>query len=99
MSTTFTRTTQSEDASGVLTPTVTTITGSAVQVRGNPDTLRALSLIESAAPTLFFTPNTYGDKVKEGDTTVWASETYTAKDCYHIAPDGVVIASRVVIIR
>lgn len=96
---TFTRTVNVEDASGNLTPTVTTITGNAIRVRGNPNTMRALGLIDSEAPTLFFTPTTYGARPKAGDTVVWESLTWAAKDVDPIAPDGVTIAARVVITR
>ena len=96
---TFTRTVNVEDANGVLTPTVTTITGSAIQVRGLPETYRALGLIDSESPTLFFTPTTYGDKPIPGDTVVWSGVTYTAVQVNEIAPDGVVIAARIVVSR
>lgn len=99
MSVTFTRTSQSEDASGVLTPTVTTITGSAIRVRGNPQTLRALSLINSEAPTLLFTATTYGQRPQSGDTVVWESLTWVVRDVDPVAPDGVSIVDRVIITR
>ena len=84
-------------------PVITTIAGNAVQVRGTPQTYASLSLIESAAPTLLFTPSTYGylansdGFVLPGDTVVWAGETYIVKDVTPIAPDGVVIAARIVV--
>lgn len=96
---TFTRTVNAEDAAGLLTPTVTTITGSAIRVRGLPQTMRALGLIDSEAPTLFFTPTTYGDRPAPGDTVVWELLTWTVKDVDPIAPDGITIAARVVITR
>jgi hypothetical protein len=100
MSVVFTRQTQSEDpTTGIVTPTESTITGSAIKIRGRSHIYRSLELIESLAPTLFFTPATYGDRIKPGDTTVWNEETYTAKDCDHIEPDGVVIATRVIIVK
>lgn len=100
MSVTFTRTTQVEDPlTGLLTPTVTTITGNAIRVRGSPETMRALALIDSEAPTLLFDATTYGDRPAPGDTVVWESLTWTVRDVNPVAPDGVTIISRVVITR
>lgn len=81
------------------TPATTTITGSAIQVRGDPEVYKALGLIEYEAPTLLFVPTTYGSKVAPGYTVEWSSVTYTVRSAGHIAPDGVVIASRVVIAK
>lgn len=99
---TFTRTTrgaydETTDTPG--TPTVTTIPGSAVQVRGSPNTYLRLTLIESSNPTLFFTPSTYGDLPKMGDTVTWAGAPCTVADVNPVAPDGVVIAARIVVSR
>ena len=77
--------------------TQSTVTGSAIQVRGNPDTYRELSLIESKAPTLFFTPDTFGEFPKPGDAVTWGSEVFEVRDVNHIRPDGNTIACRVVI--
>lgn len=81
------------------TRSTTTISGSAIQVKGDPNRYRQLSLIESQAPSLLFAPDTYGDLPKEGDTVTWAGVGYTAKDVTPIALDGVVIAARIVIAR
>lgn len=98
--TTFTRTTQTIDpTTGLLgTPVVTTITGSAIRVRGRAETYQKLGLIDSQAPTLFFTPTNYGDTPAPGDTVVWGGVTFTAQDVNPIAPDGVTIAARVVVV-
>jgi hypothetical protein len=103
---TFTRRTVTMDEStGQTTETTSTITGGAIQVRGRPDTYRALSLIESSAPTLLFTPTTYNlhagsdEFVMPGDEVTWAGETYTARDVSPVAPDGFVIAARIVVTR
>ena len=80
-------------------PSVTTIGGSAIQVRGDPDTYRALNLIQSEAPTLFWTPDTYGDRPLPGDTVEWASTVYTIRDVAPIQPDGVLIAARLIVVR
>jgi len=100
MSVVFTRTVPGtyDPATDTFTsPTETTVTGSAIQVRGDPETYRALSLIQSEAPTLFWTPATYGEAPEPGDTVVWASKTYTVRDVAKIQPDGVCIAARVIV--
>ncbi len=80
-------------------PTETTITGFAIQVRGDPDTYRDLGLIQSEAPTLFFTPTSYGDRPQPGDTVTWAGATLTVRDVQPIQPDGVMLAAKVVVAR
>ena len=78
-------------------PTITTITGSAVRVTGSPDTYRALSLIESQAPTLLFAPATYGSLPKQGDKVVWGGVTLTVKDVSPLEPDGTPITANIVV--
>ncbi len=107
MGVTLTRVTQTYDAAtDATTSATTTITGSAVRVRPRSifewEQYKALSLIESDAPTLLFTPDTYGDEPKVGDTVVWpetGGETYTVKAVNPIAPDGVLIAARIVVAK
>lgn len=98
--TTFTRVTQNVNpADGTIgTPTTTTITGSAIRVRGLPETYQKLGLIDSQSPTLFFTPTNYGDTPAPGDTVVFGGVTFTVHDVNPIAPDGVTIAARVVVV-
>jgi hypothetical protein len=78
-------------------PTVTTITGNAIAVRGDPTRYRALGLVLTEAPTLFFAPTTYGETPAPGDTVTWTSIVYTVRDVAPIAPDGVTIAARVIV--
>ena len=81
-------------------PVTTSITGEAMKVRGNPDTYKALSLIESEAPTLLWAPSTYGDPAPDlGYTCEWANVSYTVRSVDALAPDGVVITARIVIGR
>jgi hypothetical protein len=101
---TFTRRSPVYDASSDTSVIVeTTITGNAMQVRGDPRRYKALGLTLLTMPTLLFTPTDYeieangSDFVQPGDTVVWTSRTFTVKDVDPIAPDGVVIASRIVI--
>jgi hypothetical protein len=103
---TFTRRSQAfADETGLSTETVTTITGHAVQVRGAAATYARLGLSETQAPTLLITPTTYGlrawsdEFVRPGDEVEWAGGSFVVQDVAPIAPDGVVIAARVVIAR
>jgi hypothetical protein len=106
MAVTFTRTRQTYDATtGHSTPTVTTISGNAVGVRGNLQRYQALSLTLATAVTLLIVAEDYGlaaftsDFVQAGDVAAWGGLDYTVRDCDPIAPDGVVIAARVIITR
>lgn len=100
MSVTFSRTTQTyTPTTGTMTSATTTVVGNAVRVRGDAEVYKSLGLIQSEAPTLFFTPTTYGQCPQPGDTVNWSSTTYTVRDVNPIAPDGTVIAARVVIVK
>ena len=80
------------------TPTTETVSGPAMQVSGDPDVYRDLSLVEAEAPTLFWAPNTYGDAAPGlGWTVTWANTVYTVRSVQVLAPDGVVITARLVI--
>jgi hypothetical protein len=99
---TFTRRTATYDATtDTQTVAESTIAGSAIQVRGDPRRYVALGLVLSEMPTLFFAPATYGECPAPGDTVVWpdGGDTWAVRDVDPIAPDGVVIAARVVIGR
>jgi hypothetical protein len=91
---TFTRLTKTFSASDETfsSPTSSTITGSAIQVRGKPDRYRDLNL--SLATDLAANGSEF---VLPGDTVSWASKTYTVKDVDPIAPDGFVIAARIIV--
>ena len=97
---TFTRTTQTYNpTTGVTTSATSTVAGHAIRVRGDTETYRALSLIQSEAPTLLFTPATYGEVPQPGDAVTWAHVDYRVRDVNPLEPDGVVILARVIIIR
>jgi len=89
-----------DTTSGAVT---TTITGSAIQVRADPQRYLARELIMSTNPTLLFTPTTYGlhaytsEFVQPGDTVDWNGVTFTVKDVEPVAPDGIVIIARIVV--
>jgi hypothetical protein len=88
-------------------PTETTVSGQAIQTRGQAETYEHLSLTESEAPTLLFVPNEYGARPKPGDTCRWASryglpeegEDFAVVDVQPVAPDGKAILARVVVRR
>lgn len=96
--TTFTRTRRDYDhATDTAQVSVTEIVGNAIQVRGDPRRYKALGLVLTTMPTLFWTPATYGECPSPGDTVLWQSKKYTVRDVDQIAPDGVVIAARIVV--
>ena len=90
-------------ATGTYTsPVTTTITGSAIEVKGNPQQYAALGLTQSGAPTLLFTPTDYelqsytDEFVLPGDQVEWNGQPFTVKAVFPIAPDGIVIMARVI---
>ena len=82
-----------------VTPTTTEVAGFAVRTRGNPDTYRALSLVESEAPTLLFAGSTFDEKPEPGYTVTWDSIEYTVQDVSVVSPDGNNIISKVLIAK
>ncbi len=107
MSITFTRTTQTHDAAtGTMTSATSTVVGSAIRVQPRSifewEMYKELSLTEAEAPLLFFTPNAYGEVPKPGDVVTWPETdgtVYTVRRVSPLAPDGVVIAARVLVSR
>lgn len=79
------------------TPTTATVAGFAIEVAGDPDTYKALSLVRSSAPSLFFTPSTYGALPAVGYTVTWNSIVYTVRDVSPLSPDGTPIAATIVV--
>lgn len=104
---TFTNNTPSHTPStGNVSPVETTVTGVAMRVKGSPNTYIALGLIESAAPTLFFVPDEYGQLPELGDTCPWGTDrdgepiTYSVRNVDPFDPDGLgAIYARVVVTR
>jgi hypothetical protein len=100
----FARVTQSHDAAtGLVTPTSTTIAGRALQVRGQPRRYEALGLRLDTMPTLLFEPTSLALRantsafVQPGDTVTWNSATLTVRDVDVVAPDGLVQLARIVV--
>ena len=106
MSVTFTRVDPGtyDPATGLTTGgSTSTITGTAMQVRGDPQRYEAQGLNLSTMPTLLVAPTDYDlsafseSFVRPGDTVAWRTVTYTVKDVSPIAPDGVVIMARIIV--
>lgn len=79
--------------------TTTTVAGYAIRVGGNPVRYAELNLRQSEAPTLLFTPSTYGSLPALGSSVTWNSLVYTVRDVQPLAPDGTAILARVVVAR
>ena len=97
---TFTRTTKTVDETTLLTSTSkTSIEGVAVRGEGDPDRYRALSLIESQAPSLWFVSDNAGELPSVGDEVVWAGVPYTVRDVDPVSPGGTGFGATVVVER
>lgn len=87
---TFTLTTSSTDPltgeSAAATPS--TVSGSAIRVKGNPEQYQQLGLIEARAPTLLFVGSTKSETVPLGSTGVWAGESGTVRAVSPLDLDG-----------
>ena len=77
----------------------TTISGVALQVKGDPEEYEALKLIEKATLTLLFVAETYGDSPPLGAFCEWGELRYQVEATRKLAPDGVSILSRVIVSR
>jgi hypothetical protein len=76
-----------------------TVTGSALRVKGDPKRYEALNLVESEAPTLLFTPTTYGQLPSLEATVTFGGTVYRVRDVDPLAPDGTAILARIVVSR
>jgi len=79
-------------------PSTSTVSGYAVQVKGNPIRYEALGLTQGEAATLLFTPTTYAQVPALGSKVTWNSTTYTVRDVTNVAPDGSAILSPAVVV-
>jgi hypothetical protein len=73
--------------------------GNAMEIDGDPELYKALSLIESENPTLLFTPTTVGSIPPLGAFGVWGGNTYTIKNRKFLAMNGIQKAARLVVGR
>ena len=76
-----------------------TVSGFALQVKGDPEEYEALKLIEKATLTLLFVAETYGDSPPLGASCEWGEMRYQVEAIRKLAPDGVSILSRVIVSR
>ena len=98
---TFTRITQGSynPETDAATISTSTVVGKAVRVAASSadrEKYAGLGLTETEVPVLFFGPTTYGEAPSVGDT---CGTKYTVRDVEIIAPDGNVIAARVLVSR
>jgi hypothetical protein len=99
---TFTQTTPGvyDGTTGQWSDDVTvTVEGYAMQISGNPDLYTQLGLIESANPTLSFTPKTLGVVPALGMTVVWGGDTLTVKNINPLAKAGIATKAHIVVSR
>jgi hypothetical protein len=79
--------------------TAGSVTGYAMQVDGDPREYERLGLVQSEAPTLLFTAETYGEQPGLGDRVAWGGGAFTVRSVRPLAPDGTAILSYVVVAR
>jgi hypothetical protein len=91
-----TTTTESTDVESA--PVVTTVTGAAIRVTGNPATYGGIDLTVVSPVTLLFAPDTYGERPALGSTVSWEGDTWTVQSVAPLSPSGSDIISRVVVI-
>ena len=77
----------------------TTVSGVALQIRGDPEEYEALKLIEKAALTLLFVAETYGESPPLGASCEWGGMKYQVEATRKVAPDGTAVLSRVIVSR
>ena len=76
-----------------------TVSGVALQVKGDPEEYEALKLIEKAALTLLFVAETYGEFPPLGASCEWGELRYQVEATRKLAPDGTAVLSRVIVSR
>lgn len=76
--------------------TTVTVAASAIELEGDAQTYRDLSLVQRNPVTLFVIPSTYGDDVQPGDAFTWGSVDRTVKLVRTLSPDGTNIGMTVV---
>jgi hypothetical protein len=76
-----------------------TVTGYARRVRGEPERYARLGLVESEAPTLEFTPDTFGEIPPQLATCSFGGVTYAVRDVNPWAPAGSAVSCQIVVAR
>jgi hypothetical protein len=96
---TFTRhgTTSHVPSTGRMTPSTTEIAGAALGL-SHESAFKTFGMIGSDEVALFFVTQTFGDRVRPGDTCTWDGEgPYTVKRTGAFVPDGPDLYCRVLI--
>jgi hypothetical protein len=89
-----------DEATGLYTSaSTTTVSGKAIQTKGESKTYDRLGLKQSEAPTLFWVPDTLGQLPLPDYRITWGSRNLVVRDVDPIAPDGTALAARVVVSR
>ena len=98
---TFTMSAPSHDAATgrAGTPTITVVSGNAMEIASDPELLIALGLIDTFSPTLLFTPKTAGRMPDIGASVVWGGEPFTVKNIQRLAMAGTATAAKIVVTR
>lgn len=98
---TFTRLATGYDpATDTVTPTETTITGQAIQVRGGSvERFRELGLVVDGPRRLLFAPTTLGQQPAVDDRVTWSGDVLTVRDVELVALDGEAILAYVTVTR
>lgn len=100
---TFTRTAEGYNpATDLVTPSATTVSGHAVQIRmggGVLERFRTLGLVLEDSKRLLFAPTTFGATPVAGDRVTWAGESFTVRDVETVSPDGTTILAYVTVGR
>lgn len=87
-------------ATDLITPTQTTITGKAIQVRGGSvERFRALGLVIDDPKRLLFAPDILGQTPVVGDSVTWAGDVLTVRDVELVAPAGDTLLAYVTVAR
>jgi|SRR5690606_12254112 len=79
-------------------PSEITVSGSAVEIPGDPEEYAASDLIPRNPVTLIFVPAERGQELEQNMVCEWAGLNRSVFQRFPIRPDGVVIATRVILV-
>lgn len=98
---TFSRTAEGYDpATDLVSPSTTTITGKAIQVRGGSvERFRQLGLVIDDPKRLLFAPDALGQTPVVGDAVTWSGDRMTVRDVELVAPAGDTVLAYVTVAR
>jgi len=101
-----TRVTVAREATGAYDPATDTfedstfryVTGLAMRIDGDPTRYETLGIKQTDAPTLVFVPDAAGTMPTPGSTLAFASVVYTVRDVDVIAPQGIALFARLIVV-